>query len=126
MLIFFFFTGLALKSKGYDVRMFTSFHDPKRCFDETRNGTLPVIVMGNWYGWYGMMICDIFHPNESTNSHTRIPRHIFGSCYALCAYLRMIYLAIAMVLFYRPIDIIICDQVRVFLHRIYCVKLRQI
>eukprot|EP00042_Codosiga_hollandica_P028005 m.143999 g.143999 ORF g.143999 m.143999 type:complete len:281 (+) comp52655_c0_seq1:83-925(+) len=81
--------GIALQGKGYEVEMYTSFHDPNRCFKETADGTLPVHVRGDW-----------------------IPRHIFGGGYALCAYLRMIYCAISMVFFSgQTFDVIICDQI---------------
>ena len=41
-------TAVALKASGYDVSMYTSFYDPERCFAETRDGTFPVHVHGNW------------------------------------------------------------------------------
>ncbi|CAK9784919.1 putative glycolipid mannosyltransferase [Cutaneotrichosporon oleaginosum] len=38
--------AVALKNLGHEVVMFTSRHDPARCFEETRDGTLPVHVLG--------------------------------------------------------------------------------
>jgi alpha-1,3/alpha-1,6-mannosyltransferase len=32
--------AVALKNRGHDVVIFTSRHDPKRCFEETRDGAL--------------------------------------------------------------------------------------
>ena len=89
--------ALALKGKGYDVQFVTSHHSPQHCFVETRDGTLPVTVVGDW-----------------------LPRRIFGRFYALCAYVRMIYAALYVVFFsgLSP-DIVFCDQVSVcvpFLH----------
>lgn len=89
--------ALALKGKGCDVQFVTSHHSPQHCFVETRDGTLPVTVVGDW-----------------------LPRHIFGRFYALCAYVRMIYAALYVVFFsgLAP-DIVFCDQVSVcvpFLH----------
>ena len=55
--------GTGGRSGGYRVLVITAHHDPSRCFDETRDGTLRVIVAGS-----------------------RIPRSIFGlqnSC--ICA-----------------------------------------
>lgn len=59
--------ALALKKSAHDVNIVTTHYDPERCFVETKNGTLPVIVVGNW-----------------------LPRHIFGKFYAFCAYIRMV------------------------------------
>ncbi|GMK57603.1 hypothetical protein CspeluHIS016_0404370 [Cutaneotrichosporon spelunceum] len=39
--------AVALQNLGHEVVMFTSRHDPARCFEETRNGTLPVHVLGS-------------------------------------------------------------------------------
>lgn len=83
--------ALALKGKGFDVQFVTSHHSPQHCFVETRDGTLPVTVVGDW-----------------------LPRNLFGHFYALCAYIRMIYAAVYIVFFsdLKP-DIVFCDQVSV-------------
>ncbi|KRY51662.1 Dehydrogenase/reductase SDR family member 1, partial [Trichinella britovi] len=52
--------ALSLKKSGYDVCLFTSHHDLQHCFPETANGTLSVVVSGDF-----------------------IPRSIFGKCNAL-------------------------------------------
>jgi alpha-1,3/alpha-1,6-mannosyltransferase len=83
--------GLALKYSGYDVDIYTNFHDKTRCFDETRNGQLNVFVACSWF-----------------------PRNLFGKFNALCAYIRFILLAIYVV--YRKskekqYDIYLCDQI---------------
>ncbi|AFR95203.1 alpha-1,3/alpha-1,6-mannosyltransferase [Cryptococcus neoformans C23] len=39
--------ALSLKNKGHHVTIFTSRHDPSRCFPETIDGTLPVHVLGS-------------------------------------------------------------------------------
>lgn len=83
--------GLALQEKGHRVSYVTNHHDPSHCFLETRDGTFPVTVVGDW-----------------------LPRTIFGYCYALCAYLRMLYLTIYLLLVIVPVerpDILICDQI---------------
>lgn len=54
---------------------YTSHHDPDHCFEETRDGTLKVTVYGDW-----------------------LPRHVFGYLHAVCAYVRMIYLAFAVLI----------------------------
>ena len=81
--------GLALKAKGHQVAFVTSHHDKGHCFQETRNGTFPVITVGDW-----------------------LPRSIFGRCMALCAYLRMIFAALWLVTFsdLGP-EVIFVDQI---------------
>lgn len=83
--------ALALRNGGHVVTFVTSHHDPKHCFVETRDGTLPVIIAGDW-----------------------IPRSFLGKFYALCAYIRMIYTTLYVLLFSKlEYDVVICDQVSV-------------
>ena len=56
--------ALALQTKGYEVKVFTPFFDPNRCFKEARD-QLTVEVRGSWF-----------------------PRAIAGRFIALCAYIR--------------------------------------
>lgn len=63
--------ALALQNKGYTVRMLTNHHDPSHCFEETKDGTLEVMTVGDF-----------------------LPRNIFGRFYAACAYFRMVYAAL--------------------------------
>lgn len=82
---------LALKSVGHDVDLYTNFHDRQRCFDETRNGQLNVVVACSWF-----------------------PRQIFGRFYALCAYIRFILLSIYVIYLSRNekhYDLYLCDQI---------------
>ncbi|XP_077981330.1 alpha-1,3/1,6-mannosyltransferase ALG2-like [Glandiceps talaboti] len=81
--------ALALKSRSHSVEMLTAHHDPSHCFEETRDGTLSVTAVGDW-----------------------LPRSFFGFCYALCAYIRMMYVAMYLVLFSGlDYDVVICDQI---------------
>ncbi|KAL8571886.1 hypothetical protein ACOMHN_011478 [Nucella lapillus] len=81
--------ALALKSRGHFVTFFTAHHDPSHCFQETRDGTLEVVAVGDW-----------------------LPRSILGRSQALCAYIRMIYVAFYLVIFSgHPFDLIFCDQI---------------
>ena len=83
--------AVGLKSCGHSVEFFTSHHNPSHCFPETRDGSLKVTVAGDW-----------------------LPRCVFGRCYALCAYIRMIYLAVYLVYCSSAsFDLIICDQISV-------------
>ncbi|XP_053203393.1 alpha-1,3/1,6-mannosyltransferase ALG2-like [Panonychus citri] len=85
--------GLSLQRKGHTVHYLTAHHDPSHCFSEIKNGTLKVTEVGG-----------------------SLPANIFGVFMALCAYLRMIFIAFSLLL--RPkfsslvdCDLIICDQV---------------
>eukprot|EP00124_Ichthyophonus_hoferi_P002893 Ihof_evm7s220 gene=Ihof_evmTU7s220 len=80
--------ALALQSQGHKVHMYTAHHDPSHCFIEARDGTIPVSVYGD-----------------------TLPRAILGRMYALCAYIRMCYVAMVMITLEPVYDVIICDQV---------------
>ena len=81
--------ALALKSCSHDVEFITSHHDPEHCFRETIDGSFNVMVVGDW-----------------------LPRSVLGHCYALCAYIRMIYAAIYLVVFSgKEFDLVFCDQI---------------
>lgn len=82
--------ALALKEKGYEVNFVTTHHDPEHCFTETKDGTIPVTVVGDW-----------------------LPRQILGRFFALFAYIRMIYAALYIILFQKRPDIVFCDLVSV-------------
>ncbi|ESO07213.1 hypothetical protein HELRODRAFT_110729 [Helobdella robusta] len=81
--------ALALKSRGHEVKILTAHHDVNHCFEETRDGSLSVLVVGDW-----------------------LPRSFWGRFYALFAYLRMICIACYLVFFsgLSP-DLIFCDQI---------------
>jgi len=81
--------AVALQTKGHGVQFVTSHHDSSHCFEETSNGTLSVTAVGDW-----------------------LPRSLFGRCYALCAYVRMVYAALYLVVFSGiEYDVIFCDQI---------------
>ncbi|KAK9809938.1 hypothetical protein WJX72_002056 [[Myrmecia] bisecta] len=84
--------AVELAAAGHNVDMYTAFHDRMRCFEETLDGSFPVIVAGQWF-----------------------PRSFFGRMHALCAYIRcmLVALHIAWVAFRRgkPYDAIVVDQV---------------
>ncbi|KAI8979966.1 alpha-1,3/1,6-mannosyltransferase ALG2 [Pilobolus umbonatus] len=80
--------ALGLQSKGHEVTMYTNHHEPSHCFEETRDGTLSVRVIGDW-----------------------LPRQILGKFYILCAILRQ-YVLIAWLIFKKKgcYDVLIVDQ----------------
>lgn len=78
----------ALQDCGHQVTIYTGYHDHSRCFEETKRGPLTPVVLGKW-----------------------IPRAIFGRLHALMAYLKMVYIALHLILFSNPHDLILCDQV---------------
>jgi len=93
--------AMALKSRGHRVTMLTAHHDTSHCFDETRDGRLSVIAVGDW-----------------------LPRSLFGRCRALCAYLRMIVVALYLVLFSRiPCDVVFCDQISACIPVLRCSRM---
>ncbi|XP_054722694.1 alpha-1,3/1,6-mannosyltransferase ALG2-like isoform X2 [Uloborus diversus] len=80
--------ALALKSKNHQVRIVTNHHDPKHSFSETTDGSFEVDVVGD-----------------------KIPRSILGRCFALCAYIRMMYAAYVVSTSGQRPDLVFCDQV---------------
>ncbi|KAL4141851.1 hypothetical protein QTP88_004407 [Uroleucon formosanum] len=81
--------AVAMKQSGHSVRFITNHHSVSHCFEETRDGTLPVTVVGDW-----------------------LPRTVFGKCYALCSYARMVYAALYLTFFssISP-DVVFVDQI---------------
>lgn len=84
-------TAIAMKEAGNSVQFITNHHTTSHCFEETKDGTLPVTVVGDW-----------------------LPRTVLGKCYALCSYLRMMYAALYLSFFssIKP-DIVFVDQISV-------------
>ncbi|CDZ97216.1 glycosyltransferase family 4 protein [Phaffia rhodozyma] len=72
----------SLQDRGHSVEIFTSRHDPTRCFDETRDGTLKVHVLGN-----------------------TLPRSIFNSLHIIFAILRQLHLTLLLLLSLLPIPV---------------------
>lgn len=79
--------ALALLSRHHHVTIYTTHHDPTHCFSETSDGTVPVTAKFDW-----------------------LPRSVFGKFFALCAVVRMIFLALYVRLFVSA-DVYIVDQV---------------
>ncbi|CAL8341313.1 unnamed protein product [Gadus morhua 'NCC'] len=83
--------AVALKSKGCSVQIWTAHYHPSHCFSETLDQDLPVVCVGDW-----------------------LPTSVCGYLHALCAYLRMIYVALYLVFFSGlEYDVVFCDQVSV-------------
>lgn len=84
--------ALGLQQKGYDVTIYTSHHDKTHCFEETRDGTLKVVVRGDW-----------------------LPTKLFGRCMVLCAILRSLYTALSMCLLWKvwSYDVVVVDQLSI-------------
>lgn len=74
------------------VDVYTAFHDPQRCFEETVSGPFSVTVAGGWF-----------------------PRAIAGRAHALCAYIRCTLCALYVAWLSwrqgRQYDVVIVDQV---------------
>ncbi|SAM81988.1 related to alpha-1,3-mannosyltransferase alg2 [Ustilago bromivora] len=67
--------ALSLQQLGHEVVILTSHHNPRHCFEPTRDGTLKVQVM-----------------------HTLVPRSIFGSFHLPCAILQQMSLVFQLIL----------------------------
>ncbi|XP_028837175.1 alpha-1,3/1,6-mannosyltransferase ALG2 isoform X1 [Denticeps clupeoides] len=79
--------AVALRSSGCDVQIWTAHYDPGHCFSETLE--LRVVSAGDW-----------------------LPRSVCGYFHAVCAYLRMMYVAFYLVfLSGEEFDVVFCDQV---------------
>ncbi|KAJ3110489.1 Alpha-1,3-mannosyltransferase-like protein [Phlyctochytrium bullatum] len=63
--------AVGLQKLGHKVTIYTSHHDPKHCFEETRDGTLAIKVYGDF-----------------------LPRHLFGRFMIVFALLRNLYLSL--------------------------------
>ncbi|KAG9247131.1 hypothetical protein BJ878DRAFT_219748 [Calycina marina] len=64
--------AVGLQNRGHKVVVFTSYRDPRHCFDEARDGTLDVRVRGDWL----------------------VPSSIFSRFTIICAILRQLHLII--------------------------------
>lgn len=81
--------AIALRSRGCSVQIWTAHYDSQHCFSETLSPDLPVVCVGDW-----------------------LPTSVFGYFHAVCAYLRMIYVALYLVfLSGEEYDVVFCDQV---------------
>ena len=67
--------------------MFTSHYNPNRCFEETRDGTFPVIEHGDFF-----------------------PRHVLNRLHIVFANVRNIWLSLMVAAAAKKFDVIICDQ----------------
>ncbi|KAJ1964804.1 Alpha-1,3-mannosyltransferase-like protein [Dispira parvispora] len=83
-----------LQRLGHHVTVFTSHHDSTHCFQETRDGTLDVRVLGN----------------------TLVPRSMGGRFYIFCAWLRGWHLCLHLLWNQRSTyDVVICDQLSAYI-----------
>lgn len=89
--------AVGLQKAGHTITMYTAHHDPGHSFEETHDGTLEVVVYGDW-----------------------LPRSLCGSgkCMALFAYLRVFYVSVRVLFNYGPFgapnnryDALFVDQV---------------
>lgn len=80
--------AVSLQQRGHSVVIHTAHHDPSRCFEETRDGTLTVRVAGDW-----------------------LPRTILGRLHIVCATLRAIYGALVLLVTEPACGVVVVDQV---------------
>ena len=53
--------AVGLQKRGHGIVLYTAHHDAGHCFEETRDGTLAVVCVGDW-----------------------LPKRVLGRCYAAC------------------------------------------
>ncbi|KAI8825741.1 alpha-1,3/1,6-mannosyltransferase ALG2 [Fimicolochytrium jonesii] len=86
--------AVGLQSHGHSVKVFTSHHDPSHCFQETRDSTLDVSVIGDW-----------------------LPRSILGKAYILFAILRNLLLSASLLtaglMGRENFDVLVVDQLSI-------------
>jgi alpha-1,3/alpha-1,6-mannosyltransferase len=84
--------ALGLQKRGHNVDIFTSYHDPNHCFDETRDGAwfslLPrlVTIVTQHYHCLGRLKVHHVRPP--------LPRSIAGKFHILFAHLRQLHLTL--------------------------------
>ncbi|RDI80708.1 hypothetical protein Vi05172_g9331 [Venturia inaequalis] len=76
--------AVGLQNRGHKVTIFTSYCDPKHCFDEARDGTLDVRVRGN----------------------TIMPSSFLGRFSILCAILRQLHLILQIAAFSSELSLL--------------------
>jgi alpha-1,3/alpha-1,6-mannosyltransferase len=79
--------SLGLQSLGHSVHLFTSHHDNKCAFQETKDGTLKVSSYGDW-----------------------LPTSLFGRFKLLFSMIRQLVLTLSIFLFYPLPDVFVVDQ----------------
>eukprot|EP00808_Paulinella_micropora_P000662 g13926.t1 len=82
--------ALGLQTLGHDVTIYTSHHDQQHCFQETRDGTLRVVVRGDW-----------------------LPRHLCQKFHIVFAILRNLWAALYILLFGAAYDVLFVDQLSI-------------
>lgn len=113
--------AVSLKSKGCSVQIWTAHYDPTHCFSETLDPELPVVLKHTSLHNILPQRCTtktiyiiklfLFFLNQVCVGDW-LPTSVFGYLHALCAYLRMIYVALYLVFFSGvEYDVIFCDQV---------------
>lgn len=80
--------AIALQRRGHTVSITTAHHDPARCFEETRDGTLTVHVAGS-----------------------SVPRHLFGRLHIVCATARALVGTLRVLLAEPACDVAFVDAV---------------
>ena len=121
--------ALGLQKRNYDVEIFTSYHNPSHCFEETRDGSYVYTHFDP-----SLICCPICCPGTLNVTHVRspffLPRSLFGLFHILFAHLRQLYLVLHLLFVAKKCDVYIVDQlttcipfIRVFLNRrvvFYC------
>jgi hypothetical protein len=105
--------AVGLQDRGYDVKVCTSRHCVDRCFSETADGTHA--QHGNtFYCKETLCVAQLAFELGTLKVFEHgnfLPRHFFGTMHIVFAWLRSLWLAWTVILFYQC-DVIFVDQVR--------------
>lgn len=80
--------AVGLQRKGHQVVVYTSHHDPARCFPETKDGTLEVKVFGGF-----------------------LPMSLLGRFTLVCSLIRMLWICLCLICLGLRFDVVLNDQV---------------
>ena len=96
--------AVALQRRGHSVELFTSRHDPTRCFAETRDGQLTSRQRSCPSSFHAHPA--LFHSPGTLKTHVlgdSLPRSIFQSLHIILAILRQLHLTFALLLSLSPL-----------------------
>ena len=82
--------ALGLQGLGHSVDIYTSYHDPEHCFDETRDG-----MCVDWKTFFSLIFIHIIHILGTLRVHHVVPpfpRSLKGKFHILFAHLRQLHL----------------------------------
>ncbi|KAJ3411832.1 Alpha-1,3-mannosyltransferase-like protein [Chytridiales sp. JEL 0842] len=103
--------AVGLQNHGHSIVMYTSHHDPKHCFQETRDGMIPLRISSSLDF---QLIKGLTGTLDVRVRGDFLPRSLLGKATIVFAILRNLYLAITLLLTpWNRYDVIFVDQLSV-------------